>query len=591
MVITSNLTTSQDKSKLTTYLKSIFVKYRIYFISLFILAIIASLFEVLVNFTIKEIIDGIASSQKASQINIILLSFVFFKLMHHGMFFIRRLLDIRYRPAIGSQVTCDVYNQVIQHSLQWFDSNLSGEIASKINGFQTNLANIITYGFRATTILAAIVIGMIFLFELNIISALVIFIFAIIYCPVILLLLRIQIKKQRDYVDADQQTSGIINDSIANIYSIKIIGNILNELKIKLMPAILNRQNCEKKSREFDAYFVDNADTIMVVIMSAVQIYLLTHLYYHGQITAGGFAFVMMITLKIHSDLDQMLETILFSINPAIAGLKSSFSLLSTSYDLTDKKDAKILAKIKGEIKFSHVDFAYKDSNHKVLNDFNLTIRAGEKIGIVGATGAGKTTVIKCLLRYFDIENGAISIDGFDIRDLTQESLRANISVIPQDITMFHRSILDNLQLARYDATFNEIVDACKKARIHYDITNMQNGYNSIVGERGVKVSGGQRQRIAIARAIIKDTPILILDEATSSLDSKTEKYIKESLDLLIEDKNKTLIAIAHRLSTIKHMDRIIVLDKGKIVEEGTHEQLINNQESIYKKLWELQEI
>ena len=156
---------------------------------------------------------------------------------------------------------------------------------------------------------------------------------------------------------------------------------------------------------------------------------------------------------------------------------------------------------------------------------------------------------------------------------------------------MFHRSILENLKIAKYKAPKKEIVEACKKAKIHDDILEMKNGYDSIVGERGIKVSGGQRQRIAIARAILKDAPILILDEATSSLDSKTEKLIQESLNLLIEDKSKTVIAIAHRLSTLKHMDRIIVMDKGKIIEEGTHDELLKNKNSLYKKLWELQEI
>ncbi len=580
-----------NQQKLKDYLKLIFTKYKIFFISMFIVAITASLFEVLVNYTIKEIIDGVANHQSADKINMILLSFIFYKLMHHGMFFIRRLLAIKYTPALTSQVTTDIYKKIMGHSLHWFDSRLSGEIASKISGFQTSFSNIITYSFRTLTVLSAIIIGMIFLLRVNILPVIVLLIFVIIYCPVILILLKRQIHLQKEYVDAEQETSGIINDSIANIFSVKVIGNILSELKLKLLPAVLNRQARDKKSREFDAYFVDNADTVMVVIMSATQIYLLSHLYSVGQISAGSFAFVMMITLKIHSDLDQMLETILFSINPAIAGLKASFSLVGSNYDIEDKKDAKILSNIKGEIKFNNVDFAYQDCHHNVLNDFNLTIKAGQKIGIVGATGAGKTTIIKCLLRYFDISKGAILIDNNDIRNVTQESLRENISVIPQDITMFHRTILQNLQLAKYNANFNEIVDACKKARIHYDITNMQHGYNSIVGERGVKVSGGQRQRIAIARAILKDAPILILDEATSSLDSKTEKQIQESLNILIEDKNKTVIAIAHRLSTIKHMDKIIVLDKGKIVEEGSHEELINKADSIYRKLWELQEI
>lgn len=182
---------------------------------------------------------------------------------------------------------------------------------------------------------------------------------------------------------------------------------------------------------------------------------------------------------------------------------------------------------------------------------------------------------------------GNIFIDNHRIVDITQESLRRNISMIPQDITMFHRSILENLQIAKYDATKEEIILACKKAKIHDDIESMSNGYDSIVGERGIKISGGQRQRIGIARAI----PILILDEATSSFDSKTETMILDSLNVLIEDASKTVIAIAHRLSTLKHMDRIIVMDKGKIIEQGTHDELLKDNNSLYKKLWELQEI
>lgn len=195
------------------------------------------------------------------------------------------------------------------------------------------------------------------------------------------------------------------------------------------------------------------------------------------------------------------------------------------------------------------------------------------------------------MIRYFDINCGKITIDNINIKDFTQNSLYSHISLIPQDITMFHRSILENLQIAKYDAKKDEVISACKKAKIHNDIMEMQYNYDSIVGERGVKVSGGQRQRIAIARAILKDAPILILDEATSSLDSKTEKNIQTSLDLLIKDKSKTVIAIAHRLSTLKNMDRIIVMDQGKVTEIGTHEELLKKKDSIYRKLWELQEI
>ena len=295
--------------------------------------------------------------------------------------------------------------------------------------------------------------------------------------------------------------------------------------------------------------------------------------------------------LKVHGDIDSLLEKILFGINPQIAKIRASYEFINEEYDIVDKENAKSLRKVKGNIEFQNISFAYNDKSESVLNNFSLKIKAGEKIGLVGHSGAGKTTIIKSLIRYFDVRHGNILIDDKKITDVTQKSLRENISIIPQDITMFHRSILENLQIAKYKATKKEIANACKKAQIHDDILKMKDGYDSIVGERGIKVSGGQRQRIAIARAILKDAPILILDEATSSLDSKTEKLIQESLNLLIEDKSKTVIAIAHRLSTLKNMDRIIVMDKGKIIEEGTHDELLKNNKSLYKKLWELQEI
>jgi ATP-binding cassette subfamily B protein len=297
-----------------------------------------------------------------------------------------------------------------------------------------------------------------------------------------------------------------------------------------------------------------------------------------------------MIMLKVHGDIANLLEKILFGINPQIAQIKASYQFVNQPYEILDDDNAIILQKAE-KIAFENVTFAYNNNGAKILDDLNLFIHPGEKIGLVGHSGAGKTTLVKSLLRYFDINSGAIKLNDHNIKNISQESLLANISIIPQDITMFHRTILENLQIAKDNATKEEIIEACKKAKIHEDIMKMDNGYDSIVGERGIKVSGGQRQRIAIARAILKDAPILVLDEATSSLDSKTEKLIQESLDSLIADHSKTVIAIAHRLSTLKHMDRIIVMDKGKVEQEGKHEELIQSPNSLYKKLWELQEI
>lgn len=578
------------QKSLKNYILEIFYKYKIYFLSLFIISICASLLEISVHYKIKEIIDIIAAKEVDS-LSFIIFLFILYKFMHHGMFFIVRLLDIRYSPKLVTQVTTDIYQKTVKHSLQWFDSHMSGEISDKISYFQEYFIDIIRHIFRNFVILWVIIIGILFLFKIHYLTALVQLSFLLIYSPIIYILLKKQLKLNEAFEKSNQKTTGIINDSIANIFGIKIIGNLISEFKIKLTPSLLERQKWDKKVRKFDAYFVDMTDTTMIVIMSAAQIYLLAYLYQNDQVSAGSFAFVAMLMLKLHGEVNNILDSILFHINPSIAGMKASYQFINEKYDIIDSKQAENIKNIQGNIEFNKVSFAYDNSNKKILNNFNLNIKSGEKIGVVGHSGSGKTTLIKALIRYFDINLGEIKIDGKNIKNFTQDSLRSHISLIPQDITMFHRSILDNLQIAKYKASKKEIIAACKKAKIHNDIMEMKDNYDSIVGERGIKVSGGQRQRIAIARAILKDAPILILDEATSSLDSKTEKTIQKSLDLLIKDKSKTVIAIAHRLSTLKNMDRIIVMNKGRVVEVGTHEELLKNQDSLYKKLWELQEI
>lgn len=578
------------ENNISSYLLSLLRRYWLYAGSLVMIAFAAAAFNISVDYKIKEIIDTIAS-KTGSNIHLLLGLFILYKLMNHGVYFIQRLLDIKYKPVMLAEVVTDMYTKTMGHSLHWFDSHLSGEISSKIIDFQNSIITLITASSRALNKIAIVLISIIFLSKVNLISTLVITVFVLIYTPVIYLLLKKQMQLQEQYTAARQEAVGIINDSIANIFGIKIIGNVWTEFKLKLTPALHKWRDWDRKTRLFDAWFVDNADTIMITAMSAVQIFVLADLYQTGQITAGGFAFVAMMTLKVHSELDQFLEKLLFEINPGIATLKSSFTFVSTAYDTKDKQDAKILPRAQGNIAFDRVTFAYEGGNKDVLHEFCLDIPTGQRLGIVGTSGAGKTTLIKCLLRYFDVQGGKILIDGQNIADITQESLRANISVIPQDITMFHRTILENLQLAKHDASFDEIVEACKKAKIHDDIIAMNKAYDSIVGERGVKVSGGQRQRIAIARAILKNAPTLILDEATSALDTPTEQLIQASLNEVLETSKATVIAIAHRLSTLKHMDRIIVLDKGKIMEEGTHNALIKRKNGLYKKLWEMQAI
>lgn len=273
------------------------------------------------------------------------------------------------------------------------------------------------------------------------------------------------------------------------------------------------------------------------------------------------------------------------SLFEAIAEAEEGIELLRQPHAVCDKIQTIPLTITEGAISFHKVRFNYNETR-TVLDSLSLSITGGERVAFVGASGAGKTTITKLLLRLHDVTSGSISIDGVNIADAQQEELRKNIALVPQEPVLFHRSLMENIRYGRREATDEEVVEAAKQARCHEFISMLPEQYETLVGERGVKLSGGERQRIAIARAILKNAPILVLDEATSSLDSESEHLIDEALKTLME--GKTVIAIAHRLSTIMEMDRIIVLEAGKVVDEGTHLELIE-REGIYKKLWDIQ--
>jgi ATP-binding cassette, subfamily B, bacterial len=270
----------------------------------------------------------------------------------------------------------------------------------------------------------------------------------------------------------------------------------------------------------------------------------------------------------------------------ALANADEMIEILNTPHEVKDARNAKELQVQTGRIEFQNVYFSF-NKTRRILKDMNLVIKPKEKVALVGPSGAGKSTITKLLFRFFDVERGKIIVGNQNIAKVTQDSLRENIALVPQEPILFHRTIMDNIRYGRRDAMDKEVIEAAKRAHAHEFIEGLQDGYETFVGERGVKLSGGERQRVAIARAILKNAPILVLDEATSSLDSESEALIQEALEELMRD--KTTIVIAHRLSTIMKMDRIVVIEDGKVTESGTHKQLLRKKDNIYKKLWEIQ--
>ncbi|KOR23304.1 ABC transporter ATP-binding protein, partial [Burkholderia cenocepacia] len=311
------------------------------------------------------------------------------------------------------------------------------------------------------------------------------------------------------------------------------------------------------------------------------------YLWMHGEASAGVVAAVIAMALRLSSyshwimwEMTELFEN--------VGTIQDGINTLTKVRSVVDAPDAKPLTVQRGEIVFDNVQFAHEDNDRAVFDGLNLTIRPGERIGLIGRSGAGKSTLVNLLLRFYDVGGGSIRIDGQDIAQVTQDSLRAAIGMVTQDTSLLHRTMRENLLYGRPDATEHEMQDAAVRAEASEFIDRLRDrhgrsGYDVEVGERGVKLSGGQRQRVAIARVMLKDAPILVLDEATSALDSEVEVAIQRSLDTLMS--GKTVIAIAHRLSTIAAMDRLIVLDEGRIVEEGTHPQLLQAG-GIYAALW-----
>ena len=395
-------------------------------------------------------------------------------------------------------------------------------------------------------------------------------------------------------VQADMRSLvvGRVVDSYTNISTVKLFAHADREdaYAREGMGWMLDSVYKSMRMSTFMTSALSLLSGILIFMMSGISIYL----WYKGAITTGAIAFSIGLTLRLKA----MSQWIIWE----VSGLFEDIGVVQDSIDtiardrlVADVPNAKPLVVTKGEIVFDAVRFNYgkptRPHGRDVVDRFSLQVNPGEKVGIVGRSGAGKSTLANLLLRFYDLEGGAIRIDGQDISQVAQESLRANIGVVTQDTSLLHRSVIDNLRYGMPEAAFKNVEAAARKAHADEFIANLvdpkgRTGYDAHVGERGVKLSGGQRQRVAIARVLLKNAPILVLDEATSALDSEVESAIQENLYTLME--GKTVIAVAHRLSTIAAMDRLIIMDQGRIVEEGTHRQLLKKN-GLYANLWKRQ--
>ena len=491
-------------------------------------------------------------------------------------------------PGFFSMVRWQSFRRVIEQPYDFYQNDFAGRIATKImqggeavGDFIVNMLQTM-WGF-----LTFVVLSVTILVSLDPLLGVVVAIWFAGYAAIIYFLLPEMRRAGRATADQRSIFNGRLVDAFTNIMAVKLFDSgrrehayVRDGLESFLASVIrLTRAITTVRSA------VALLNGMMMAAVAAICLVNWTQ----GSISTGAIAAALGLVFR----LNQMSGWMMFNINGLVrnyATVQDATRTISVRPAIRDAADAFVLPRAKGDIVFENVSFHYGKGGG-VIENLNLHIRAGERVALVGPSGAGKTTIVNLALRLFDVEKGRILIDGHDVREITQASLRAQFGVVSQDAMLMHRSISDNIGYGRAGASQAEIVDAAKRAAAHDFITGVadprgRQGYDAHVGERGVKLSGGQRQRVAIARMMLKDAPILILDEATSALDSEVEAAIQDNLDKLME--GKTVIAIAHRLSTIAALDRLIVIDEGRIVEEGSHDALIARG-GLYAQLWKRQ--
>lgn len=498
------------------------------------------------------------------------------------------IAEWKAEPYVRKKLLLTVYDYVQHNPYPFFQNTHSGSVTSKIKGLLDGYDNFwaaMHHDFTpkiANTVVLTAVIAVV-----NVKVCLFIALWAIGF-----FLIMYQFSKVMDklaFVNANHRHDvfGLIADNVSNIFT--IFSFTTRKTEHKRLNRLIEKDFIPSNIRVYKFNFFANIVAAFLYWIMLISLFLfMIHLRQTHQASTGDLVFVMGVTVKMSWDLWQMIQK-MQEFMKNIGDFKSAFELLKIPHEKSETKVTHPISVQRPSIAFENVYFSYEPSK-PIFSGLSLTIKPGEKVGLVGISGAGKSTLVSLLLKYFPVNNGRILIDNQDIKKYTADSIRENIAVIPQDILLFHRSILDNIRYGNMSASDKEVMIAAKMANIHEFIMSLPDQYHTLVGERGIKLSGGQRQRIAITRAILKNTPILVLDEATSSLDTETEQLIQASLNTLLEDSNVTVLAIAHRLSTLKHMDRIIVLEAGKIIEEGTHTALIT-RDSVYKKLWDLQKI
>ncbi len=566
--------------KIITYTKS----FRKYYFILSIFVILLALLNQVAPLLTKQIVDLIVAKLKGQpaslQLLIILLALILFSdILITIITDISQYIGDIVAVKLNNYLTEKFYRHVLSLSIDYYDNEITGKIVNKLDRGIFNITNLIAQSVN----------NFLPFFISTVVTLLIISYYSLELAVMLLLLFPIYIyishKSSVSWGKIESEKNGILDVTLGRVYetlsSIRVVKSFIQE---PTEFSFFRRERekmvdlTKKQSKEWHIY-----DFYRRIVLNLVMFGTFGYIIYftfQGRFTIGVMTLLLQLANQARFPLFAM-SFIIGQIQQAQAGCKDFFAVLETPTSIIDAPDAILLKKVKGSIDFTNISFSYSKSN-QVLHDISFSIKKGEKLAIVGESGEGKSTIANLLLRFYEPQSGSITIDQVPISDVTQESLRQNIGVVFQDTFLFSGTILDNIRYGHANASENDAFEAAKIANADEFIQKFEKKYQTQIGERGIKLSGGQKQRIAIARALLKNPPILIFDEATSSLDSKSEFEVQKALDKLME--GRTTIIIAHRLSTIRNVDHIIVLKEGNIVEQGNPKEL-EKQKGVYATL------
>ena len=492
------------------------------------------------------------------------------------------LFHIRAMTRTLRDIDLASFTTTMSHSSDFFANNFTGSIITKFNRFARSfelMANAVMIDL--TALLVQIIFPFAILLFIAPVIAIALLVWVIPFIAILILLHKRKIPMSRKVASLDSTITGAAADAITNVLSIKMFSRFSSEFKS------FNALSEERLSARVKKMFFNDKIRIYkgvsILTLQSVVFYFSIRFAVEGTLSVGEVVLIQIYIQQLSVSLWNF-GKLVEKLEEAMADATEMTEIFELMPSVLDPASPEKPVDVKGTVNFENVEFTYDGDNEQaVFTNLDVSIPAGQKIGFVGPSGGGKTTLTKILLRFMDVNKGQITIDGQDISKITQDDLRRNIAYVPQEPLLFHRSIYENIRYGNPDATREEVMKAAKLAHADEFIAQLSSGYDTLVGERGVKLSGGQKQRVAIARAMLKKAPILVLDEATSALDSRSEKLITSALDDLM--KTRTTLVIAHRLSTIKKLDRIIVLKDGEVVEDGSHAQLLKNK-GLYSELW-----